>query len=805
MIGLTLSHFEVTAKLGEGGMGEVYRARDTVLGRDVALKVLAPEVASDPERLRRFEREARALATLDHPNIVTIHSVEEVDGVHFITMGLVDGKTLDRLISKGGVSLPKIFAIAIPAAGALAAAHERGVTHRDLKPTNVIVTDDGLVKILDFGLAKLRPEIAAGEATALVTETMTQAGRILGTVPYMSPEQVQGHPVDERSDIFSLGVMLYEMATGQRPFEGDTSAGLVSSILKDTPSRVDALRPELPHHLARIVGHCLEKDRESRYQSSKDVRNELQALAKELESEEILGTAIPARPAARSRNFRRRAAILAAAAAVTIIGLIVGPRVKGLRDLVAPTAGRPQIESLAVLPFDNLMKDPEQDYFVEGMHDALITGLSRIGALRLISRTSVMRYKGTHKTIPEIAAELDVDALIGGSVLRADGQVRITARLIAAATDEHLWAESYDRELENVLTLLSEVAQEIAGEIEVTLTPQEKERVAGVQQVDVAAQEAYFRGRFAFSQGSGAALRRSLELYERALQIQPDYALAQANVAAAQLLLGVFGHEPPGVTAPKARAAAKRALALDGNLDDAHNVLGWVQLYLDWDWEGAAQSFARALEINANHVYANHGYGDYLTVMGRPDAAVEFLKRGRSSDPLSPLANFPVAGHMVIARRFGEAVAESRRQLALGSEYSRVRSWLADALWHDGDREASLAEYRKLWAPDRPELIEALDRGYADAGPEGALREVARQRASGSNVESYDLLGTAGLLARVGDVDAAFELLERAYAGRMPLLFVMIRGPDYDSLRSDPRFDDLLQWAGLPRAKPRAL
>jgi TolB-like protein/Tfp pilus assembly protein PilF len=803
MIGRTLSHYEITAKLGEGGMGEVYRARDRVLGRDVALKILPPELASDPERLRRFEREAKTLATLDHPNIVTIHSVEEEGGVHFLTMGLIEGENLAEMIPTGGLDLETLFEIATALADALAAAHDKGVTHRDLKPTNVMVTDDGRVKILDFGLAKLRTEVAAEEVADLVTETMTQEGRVLGTVPYMSPEQIQGRPVDQRSDIFSLGVVLYEMATGQRPFQGDTSAGLVSSILKDTPSRVDAVRAGLPHHLARVVGHCLEKDRERRYQSSKDVRNELEALAKELETEEILRTTLPASPPAPFRRARRTSAILAATAAVLAIGLVIGLNMKGFRRLLAPAAHPAQFRSLAVLPFDNLMRDPEQDYFVEGMHDALITGLSKIGALRVISRTSVMHYKGTRKTIPEIAAELDVDVLVEGSVLRADGQVRITAQLIAAEADKHLWAHSYDRELENVLALLSEVAEEIAGEIELTLTPQEKDRVAGVQQVEPAAQEAYFRGRFYFTQASGNGLRKSLELYEQALRIEPDYALAHAGLATSYLLLGAFGHEPLGVMAPKARAAAQRALALDSDSDAAHTALGWVQFYFDWDWETAAQSFARALEINPNQVYANHGYGDYLTVIGQPTEALVFVKRGRSSDPVSPLANTPVVAHLLLAHRYDEAVAECRRLMARDPEYFGLRSWFADALWHHGDREASVAEQRKEWETNHTGLVEALDRGYAEGGPEEALRAVARERASGSTAKLYKPLGTAALFARVGDVDAAFEWLERAYAVRVPQLYVMISGPDFDSLRSDPRFDDLLRRAGLPRVNPR--
>ena len=419
MIGKTLSHYRVEAKLGAGGMGEVFRARDETLDRDVALKLLPEELASDPERLARFEREAKTLASLNHPNIVTIYEVGEAESVPFLAMELVDGRTLAEIIPQTGLPLEQIFALAVPLADALAAAHERGIVHRDLKSNNVMVGSDGRVKVLDFGLAKLRQRPVSEETTQLPEEELTREGMIVGTLPYMAPEQIQGREADQRSDVFSLGVVLYEMATGKRPFRGESFADLASAILRDRPSRVTELREDLPGHLGRVIRRCLEKDPDRRYQTARDVRNELQDLAGELAAEEIVREAMPV-PVPTKRPRRSWLAVAAVVAVVVVAAVIIGRNMLMEGGAGDAQTRAEQIRSLAVLPFDNLMNDPEQEYFVQGMHEALITDLSKVAAPRVISRTSAMRYMDTDKSIPEIARELDVDALIEGSVFRAE-------------------------------------------------------------------------------------------------------------------------------------------------------------------------------------------------------------------------------------------------------------------------------------------------------------------------------------------------------------------------------------------------
>ena len=484
-------------------MGEVYRAEDTTLDREVALKVLPTELSSDPDRLARFEREAKTLAALDHPNIVTIHSVEEAEGVRFLTMQLVEGQPLSELIPKGGMPLERIFNIAIPLADALATAHEKDVIHRDLKPANIMVTDEGRVKVLDFGLAKLRSGAgAAPMTTAMPTEPLTEEGRIVGTMPYMSPEQLEGSDLDERSDIFSLGIVLYEMASGERPFKGETSVSLISSIVKDSPQPVDTLRDGLPHHLGRVVGRCLEKNPERRYQTAKDVRNELEALAKETESDVVARTEqcdeipTPAPP----KRFRQWPLAVGLAIALLALGLLwIGRWEQPAEEVSEPTlvddSGEPMI---AVLPFENL-GPPEDEYFADGMTEEITSRLAMVSGLGVISRTSAMQYKENRPALKQIGEELGVDYVLEGTVRWAKspegpGRVRITPQLIRVADDRHLWADNIEKELEDIFAVQAEIAQRVVQELGVTLLGREQEALDQRPTENPAAYQAYLRG-----------------------------------------------------------------------------------------------------------------------------------------------------------------------------------------------------------------------------------------------------------------------------------------------------------------------
>ncbi len=807
MIGRTILHYKILEEIGEGGMGVVYKAEDTRLDRLVALKFLPADLSADPERLRRLEQEAKAVAALNHPNIVTLHSFEsaEVEGhgeVHFLTMELVEGKSLAELIPARGLDLKKLLEIGVPLAEAVAVAHRKGITHRDLKPANILVTSDGRLKVLDFGLAKLRPDTGTVEATALATErALTEEGRVLGTVPYMSPEQLQGKPLDQRSDIFALGVVFYEMSTGERPFAGETSADVMSAILRDVPRGVTEFRSDMPRHLGRVIRRCIEKDPERRYQSAIDVRNELEDVGKDLASEDALSGASPLAPRTPDRADRKpwgRWAVALGAIGAVAIAILVAMSLFVLRDRTPEGAGPPQIRSLAVLPFDNLMNDPEQDYFVDGMHEELITDLAKVGALRVTSRTSVLRYRDTEKSMPEIAAELAVDGLVEGSVLRVGDEVRITAQLVHGPSDSHLWAESYDRSLENVLVLLSEVARAIADEIEIALTPQQEARLAGAGQVDPEAYEAYLRGFQTIQNLTFEGVRRGTEQFRRSIEIDPNFAKGYAGLAFALAAPAAFEWVPVSENIDEMNALAERALELDPEEAGAHVVLGFIDLWFDWDWDGAEQEFLLALERQPNQSFARHGYADALLVKGLPEESLRQVELGRESDPFSPLTSGPVLGHLLMLRRYDEIIREYEVMRDLG--IMNDAGFVADALWFQGKQDEAVARYRRDFERyGASALIEALDRGGVEAGPVGALRAVADLRAeraaSNNDLGAFEV---ARWYARAGATEEALHWIERAYAARSPLLFLVIAYPAFDILRSEPRYLDMVERMGLP-------
>jgi TolB-like protein/predicted Ser/Thr protein kinase len=797
--GQTLSHYRLVEKIGEGGMGVVWKARDTVLDRYVAIKIMPANVALDEQRREMFLKEAKLASSISDAHIVEIHDFGREKDLDFIVMEYVEGPALNKIIRGRPMPPDRIVELGAQIAGALSRAHRKRLLHRDLKPGNILVTPDGNVKIVDFGLAVLfRPEESILDAEEM-TRSLGDAGggewqrQVVGTVPYMSPEQVRGEELDARSDIFSMGTILYEMTTGRRPFGGTTAAEIMGSIEKAQPTPPHDVVSSLPLELNRIIQKALARRPSDRYQSADDLEVDLTRHGRELES----GSSLSYGEVAGGRAPRpRRSALPWAVAATALVLLAAGAwwYLTGKRD--AP-AGPVRISSLAVLPFDNLMADDEQDYFVEGMHEALITDLAKIGSLRVISRTSVMRYKDADKTIPEIAAELGVDALVEGSVLRADGLVRITAQLIDGRTDEHLWAENYDRDTDNTLQLLNEVARAIATEIRISLTPRQEELLAPAGAVNPEAYDALLRGNYHFHQGGNGNFRLAREYYEQAVEIEPSFALAWSGLAGSNLVLGFFGAEPIADTIPTAREAAKRALALDEREGRAHMALGYLALFFDWDWSTARRELELALELNPTDVLVHHGYADYLGVMGQLDRSLERVLLGRRYDPFGYWANQVVIAHLFLAGRYEEAVEEGAQMLELFPTSTGIRDYLALSLWQLGRYEDALDQYRRSWGADS-EFVQALERGYAEGGPKAAIRARADQLAALSESRPVNPLSVARYYAFAGDVEPAFAWLERAFEDRDPKLLHMPMDPRFDSLRSDPRYKELLRRIGLP-------
>jgi TolB-like protein len=646
LIGRTLGHYRIVEKIGEGGMGVVYRARDERLDRDVAIKVLPEEVAENPDRLARFEQEAKSLAGLNHPNIVTIFSVEEAEGTRFIAMELVEGDSLAQTLPPGGLPLAKVFDMAIPLADALATAHERGIVHRDLKPANVMVTREGRVKVLDFGLAKLIEKAAAGTADADAEEvasrvaTLTGEGTVVGTASYMSPEQLEGREVDHRTDIFSLGIVLYEFATGQRPFTGDTTASVVTSILRDAPAPVTDVNPGLPRHLGRIIQHCLEKDAEARYQSAKDVRNELRSLRREVDSGDVTTGSGPT--AVTPPRAKYRTGVWATAGIVAVLVLVVGwwigregrgePDDRSTKGTIA-TSDQTEMDtpSVAVLPFNNMSADPENEYFTDGLTEELISVLAKVEGLRIPARTTVFALKGTDLGVQEIGNRLGVDNVLEGSVRKSGNRIRISAQLVKVADGFNLWSETYDRELEDVFVIQGEIANSIAEALRITLSARDQRALRAGQGADIHAYDFYLRGRGYFRRRTQADLESAREMFTQAIDIDSGYAPAWAGLADCYTEF-YRNYDSTDDNLEAADRASQMAVDLDPDLAEAHAARGFA-LGQRLQYEEAESEFRRAVELDDTLFETYYYYGTVAFAKGELETSAEMFERALQVAP----------------------------------------------------------------------------------------------------------------------------------------------------------------------------
>jgi len=776
LVGRKVGSFEIVEVIGRGGMGVVYLARDTKLKRSVAIKSIPSKMAGDSTTRTRFRREAELLASLNHPNIAVIYEIIEQDeGAGYLILEYVPGETLAERIAGEPLKLEQVLSIGHQIADAVSAAHEKGVVHRDLKPGNIKITPDGRVKVLDFGLAKPVGHEAASQDTAV-----TQIGSIIGTPAYMSPEQIRSDPTDHRTDIWSFGCVLYEMLTSKRPFEGRTVSDMVAHTLEREPDW-QALPQETPANIKVLLRRCLEKDPDQRLGDIGDAA---------IEISEALSRPATAAAAPLRRLWRWAMAI----------GLIVGAIVVGLnivrwREKLMGGAGRGRIKSLAVLPLQNLTGDPEQEYFVDGMTEALISNLGKIGALQVRSRTSIMQYKSVKKPLPEIARELNVDAVVEGSVVRVAEQVRISAQLIHALTDTHLWVESYERDLRDVLALQSEVARAIARQIEITLTPDQEARLAATRPVNPETYEAYLKGMFHLNKMTPEGTEKGLDYLRQAIEKDPEDSLAYGALA---LGYAVSAHGPgalPDVSA-LATSTALKALELDDTLAEAHAALAINKLYGDWDWETVEQSFQSALKFNPTLTVTRAHYSWYLQLFGRTDEALAQMRRVQELDPLSPLWPAWQGWQYLLAEQYKEAIDEAHKSLELAPDFPVALNVLGCVYTEEGMHDDAIAAYQKAAALS-PVWRPRLARTYAKAGRRSEARLILAEVEA--DPTPWDILFIAEVYAVLGEKDQAFQWLDRAFGPPHHSYLPWIKHfPGFQPLRDDPRFDNLLRRMNLP-------
>jgi len=745
--GSRLGPYEITAKLGEGGMGVVWRAIDSRLGRAVALKVLPEGFAADPDRLARFEREARLLARLNHPNIAQIHGFEVSGDTRAIVMELVEGPTLAERLTAGPLPLDEFFSIATQITQALAEAHENAIVHRDLKPQNIKLAPGGRVKVLDFGIAREHAVAASPDEESTTLTGATEAGVVLGTTGYMAPEQVRGEVADTRADLFSLGCVLQEMLTGLRAFARPTPIETMAAILHDPPQVPSRSRRDVPPGLDRLVAHCLEKDPAQRFQSARDLAFALAALSS--------------------------------------------------TPSTAPS--RPRAASVAVLPFANLSADPENEFFADGITEDVIAHLAKVRSLKVISRTSVMAFKKRDRSLREIGEKLGASTLLEGSVRRAGNRVRIVAQLIDGATDEHLWAETYDRDLTDIFAIQTDVALKIASALRAELSSEERARVRRQPTADLEAYELYLRGRSWLTRFTVEGFRRSLAEFDRAIERDPGFALAWASVAQVYAEHGIEGSVgmSPEDSIRRAREAVARALALDDELAEAHGIAGLIRFVFDFDWPGAERDFLKAIELSPGIAEVHDHYSWLCSSLERYDEALREVRLARELDPLS--AQSDVAMTLLRAGRIEEALEDARRSVAREPGFPRCHSNLGWALILRGESAGGIASLERAvdLSPGTTLFLAQLGQAYALVGEADKARRVLDRLHDLATREFVSPYHFAYVHTGLGEADVAIDWLERALERRSGAIYGIKGSFLFKSLRGHPRFVALLRKMNL--------
>ena len=815
--GEQIGRYRIRSAIGKGGMGEVFLADDTELERLIALKILPQDLANDTERMRRFVQEAKSASALNHPNIITIHEIGKTDDTHFIATEYIEGETLHSHLKSDPMSLKSVLDVAIQVASALDAAHRAGIVHRDIKPENVMIRPDGFVKILDFGIAKLiekrNGSVEAEAATAI--KAGTQDGLIIGTASYMSPEQARGKDIDARSDIFSFGVVLYEMLSGKQPFEGESAIDTISSIIHKEPVPLNQITSDVPRELQHIVEKSLRKDRDERYQTAKDLLIDLKDVRQDLQLQNQLERTAPPNNSNESKTQILSATTSDAAHttssaeyvvseikshkssfAIGLIVLLLASIGLGYWFFSNRTSSTAQIESIAVLPFVNESGNADTEYLSDGMTESLITSLSQLPKLSVKARNSVFRYKGKEVEARKVGAELSVQAILLGRVVQRGQDLTLYVELIDAATENVLWKADYNRSISKLVLLQSDIAKDVSNKLKTKLSGADEQKLAKNYTANTEAYQLYLKGRFYANKRTPQHLQKSIDYFNQAIVVDQNYALAFTGLAEAYALLSIYGDAPPRESMPKARESALKALSLDDDLAEAHSTLGFILTIYDYDFAGAEREFNRAIELNPNYATAHHWYGILISALGRHEESLAEFRRALEIDPLSLTINRAYGERLFLARRYDNAIAQLKKTRELDASFVSTHYSLAAAYQMKGNYAEcveELAKYQELIG--EPQTATLMRESYAKNGWQGFLRVITEKHIR----FNLPLDNLAIFHAALGEKDEALAELNNSYENRESFMILIKTDSRLDPLRDDLRLQNLIRRIGLPQ------
>ena len=831
--GTVIEHYKIASPLGIGGMGEVYLAEDVRLERKVAVKILPSELVKDKRRLLRFEQEARAVSSLNHPNIITLHEIGQIDDMHYLVTEFVEGETLRQRLNKGAIELMDVLDIAIQICNALAAAHAAGIIHRDIKPDNVMLRPDGYVKILDFGIAKLteksqpqEPIELESENTFIRTAVTTEPGIIIGSPNYMSPEQARGLAVDERTDIFSLGVMLYEMIAGRRPFEGETVSDLIVALLDKEPPPLHYFAPDLPERFTRTIKKALAKKRSERHQHITEMLTDLRRVKQRLEFEAGLEPSLPPEPKDSSQqatvvtgghrldentDAEQTLELTTTRSGRRKVTTEISRRAKRLRLAVIVVCllgaitvlffllkgGKNRIDSVAVLPLVNISGDESAEYLSDGITESLINNLSRSPKLRVMSRNSVFQYKGQTIDPREVGKKLGVDAILTGRIQQRGDALAINIELINTKDNSQVWGQHFNRKLADLVMMQEEIARQVSDNLQLRLSNEERQQVMKGNTDNVEAYQLYLRGRYQWNKRDADAMERGIEYFKKAIELDPNYACAYAGLADCYALLGEYERLPIKESLPLAKAAAQRAIELDSTLAEAHTSLAAVYEY-EWNWGEAEKEYKLAIEKNPNYATAYHWYGIYLSSMRRFAESELALRAALNLDPLSPIINTGLGRMLWSAGRYDEAVTQLKKTLEVEPEFAEAHFQFG--LAYEGKREyqEAAAEFQKAVELFKdPAMRGWVAREYALMGKVTEAQKIVTELQTLSKTRYVSPYMMAISYAALGDRKQTADWLERVFQERSYYVVWLKVDPIFDAYRHDANFQDLLRRIGL--------